>query len=62
MAGKIREYDISESPSRSIQFTVPVLWLREMRSRGFRRIDLLREGDDLIFRPAKKEELAEVVK
>jgi len=56
MAGKIKEYDISEIPSRSIQFTIPILWLREMRSRGFHRIDLLREGDDLIFHPAKQPE------
>jgi len=51
MAGKIKEYDISEIPSRSIQFTIPILWLREMRSRGFHR-----EGDDLIFHPAKQPE------
>ena len=55
MAGKIREYGIQNEIDR-IQISIPILWLREMRSRGFHRIDLLREGDDLIFRPTRKAE------
>ena len=55
MPGKIREYKVPANPKKGMQISPPVLWVREMRDRGIQKIELLRDGDTLIIKPAQED-------
>jgi bifunctional DNA-binding transcriptional regulator/antitoxin component of YhaV-PrlF toxin-antitoxin module len=57
MAGKIKSYPILNAPlKRSIQFQIPMQWLKDMQLNEGDSIDLYRDEEDRLILIANKKE------